>query len=319
MSKAPRGLRGRGHALPPGADPFGALGHGPIDEGWGRTALAVVRAAAVVLWSVLCIPVQALCLVLPGPAKIAFPRLYWRGMCFCVGLSLREVRLAGSAPAGRPVVYVSNHSSWLDILVLGALLPAAFVSKGEVRAWPVIGLIARLGRTVFVERRRATTGRERDAMRERLEGGDNLILFPEGTSSDGTRVLPFRPTFFAAAIPFTAAVAKPDAVDVAPIVCPISVVYDRVAFLPAGRASRPLFAWYGDMDLLPHAWRVLRQRGLRASVLHACAIDPADVADRKALAAATWRVVAGGAATLRQNREPVAAPAAPATADAAYA
>jgi lyso-ornithine lipid O-acyltransferase len=315
MNRMPRGLGARGRALPPGADPFAALGKGPIDEGWGRTALAVVRAASLVLWSALCIPVQAIFLLLPGRAKIAFPRIYWRGMCFCVGLSLREVRLAGAVPSGRPVVYVANHSSWLDILVLGALLPAAFVSKGEVGSWPVVGLIARLGRTVFVERRRTTTGRERDAMRERLAGGDNLILFPEGTSSDGTRVLPFRPTFFAAASPFATAMGA----QVAPIVCPISLVYDRVGFLPAGRASRPLFAWYGDMDLLPHAWRVLRQRGLRASVLHAPAMDPADFADRKALAASSWRVVAGGAATLRQNREPAMDLVMPEAAGAAFA
>ncbi len=132
-------------------------------------------------------------------------------------------------------------------------------------------------------------------MRERLAGGHNLILFPEGTSSDGARVLPFRPTFFAISA------AGPD---VAPIICPVSLVYDRVGFLPAGRATRPLFAWYGDMDLLPHAWRLLRQRGLRASVLHAPAMDPAEFPDRKALSAVAWRVVASGAATLRQNREP---------------
>ncbi len=310
MSKAPRKLRARGHVLAPDIDPFDALGLRPIDEGWGRTALAVVRISAVVLWSLVCMPVQAACLLLPGEAKVAFPRVYWRGMCFCIGLSLREVRLAGAEPTGRPVVYIANHSSWLDILVLGALLPAAFVSKGEVRSWPGIGLIARLGRTVFVERRRATTGRERDAMRERLAGGHNLILFPEGTSSDGTRVLPFRPTFFAAA-------ARGEGV--APVICPISLAYDRVGFLPAGRASRPLFAWYADMDLVPHAWRLLRQRGLRASVLHAPAMDPADFADRKALAAASWRVVANGAATLRQNREPAIATVVPDAADAAYA
>jgi lyso-ornithine lipid O-acyltransferase len=315
MNRMPRGLRARGHALPPGADPFGALGRGPIDAGWGRTALAAVRAIAIVLWSAACIPLQGICLLLPGRAKVVFPRIYWRGMCFCVGLSLREVRLAGPAPSGRPVVYVANHSSWLDILVLGALLPAAFVSKGDVGSWPVIGLIARLGRTVFVERRRATTGRERDAMRERLAGGYNLILFPEGTSSDGTRVLPFRPTFFAAAAPF----ATGEGPDVAPMVCPISVVYDRVGFLPAGRASRPLFAWYGDMDLLPHAWRLLRQRGLRASVLHAPAMDPAHFADRKVIAATVWRVVAGGAATLRQNREPEMTSVLAEAADAAFA
>jgi 1-acyl-sn-glycerol-3-phosphate acyltransferase len=174
-------------------------------------------------------------------------------------------------------------------------------------------LIARLGRTVFVERRRASTARERDAMRERLAGGHNLILFPEGTSSDGTRVLAFRPTFFAAATPFIAVSGEA----VAPVICPVSLAYDRVGFLPAGRASRPLFAWYGDMDLLPHAWRLLRQRGLRASVLLAPAIDPADFADRKALSAAAWRVVAGGAATLRQNREPAPVPAA--AAGAAFA
>lgn len=310
MSKAPRKLRTRGHVLARDVDPFDALGLRPIDEGWGRTALAVVRATAVVLWSLLCIPLQSVCLLFPGEAKVAFPRVYWRGMCFCIGLSLREVRLAGSEPSGRPVIYVANHSSWLDILVLGALLPAAFVSKGEVRSWPGIGLVARLGRTVFVERRRATTARERDTMRERLAAGYNLILFPEGTSSDGTRVLPFRPTFFAAAT---------RGEGVAPVVCPISLAYDRVGFLPAGRASRPLFAWYADMDLLPHAWRLLRQRGLRASVLHTPAMDPADFGDRKALAAASWSVVANGAATLRQNREPVIATVVPDAAEAAYA
>ncbi len=315
MKMPPPGRRARSQALPPDADPFDAMRQRPIDEDWSRTALAVVRMTAVVLWSALCTPVQALCLLLPGEAKVAMPRLYWRGMCFCVGLSLREVRLAGADPSGRPVVFVANHSSWLDILVLGAMLPAAFVSKGEVRSWPAIGLIARLGRTVFVERRRVTTGRERDAMRERLAGGHNLILFPEGTSSDGTRVLAFRPTFFAAAAPFTAA----GGAAVAPIVCPISLVYDRVGFLPAGRSSRALFAWYADMDLLPHAWRLLRQRGLRASVLHAPAIDPADFADRKALAAVAWHVVADGAATLRQNREPAITDVAPAPPDAVYA
>lgn len=281
-----------------------------VDAGGARTVLAGVRLATVVLWSVTCIPLQALCLVLPGKAKVAFPRVYWRGMCFCVGLSLRRVRRDGAAPAGRPIVYVANHSSWLDILVLGAVLPAAFVSKDEVRSWPGIGLIARMGRTIFVERRRATTRRERDAMRERLAHGHNIILFPEGTSSDGTRVLPFRPSFFAAAMGDEG---------VAPIVCPVSVAYDRVGYLPTGRATRSLFAWYGDMALVPHAWKVLRQRGTRASVLWAPPLDPTEFASRKALAIATWDVVAGGAATLRQNREPVAVSASPAAADAAYA
>ena len=97
------------------------------------------------------------------------------------------------------MVFVSNHSSWVDVPVVGGVLDGCFVAKGEVSRWPVVSTIARLGRTVFVSRQRGATARERDAMRGRLARGDNLILFPEGTSSDGSRVLPFRSPFFALA------------------------------------------------------------------------------------------------------------------------
>ena len=108
-------------------------------------------------------------------------------------LGLR-VRVIGAPATGerRPVVFVSNHSSWLDVPVLGGRLDACFVSKDEVSGWPVVSTVARLGRTVFVSRRRGATGNERDSMRGRLAAGDNLILFPEGTTSDGSRVMPFR-------------------------------------------------------------------------------------------------------------------------------
>jgi 1-acyl-sn-glycerol-3-phosphate acyltransferase len=213
------------------------------------------------------------------------------------------VQVIGSAavsPAGRPVVFVSNHSSWLDVPVLGGRLDACFVSKDEVAGWPFISTIARLGRTVFVSRQRHATGRERDVLRNRLAAGDNLLLFPEGTTSDGSRVLPFRSAFFAVA----------EGVE-PPLIQPVSVVYDRLGGLPTGRASRPIFAWYGDMDLASHFWRFAQQRGLRASILLHPALDPSRFASRKALSHAVWQTVADGAATLRQNR-PVQAPAPPA-------
>ncbi len=189
------------------------------------------------------------------------------------------------------MVFVSNHSSWLDVPVLGGRLDAAFVAKTEVGGWPVINLVARLGRTEFVSRQRSRLASERDAMRARVERGDNLILFPEGTTSDGSRVMPFRSTFFA-----IAEGANP------PLIQPVSVVYDRLAGLPAGRSSRPLFAWYGDMDIASHFWRLAQNRGLRATVLLHRPIDPRDYSDRKALARAAWAIIADGAATLRQNR-----------------
>ena len=128
-------------------------------------------------------------------------------------------------------------------------------------------------------------------MRDLLAGGDNLILFPEGTSSDGSRVLPFRSSFFS--------IAEGDA---RPIIQPVSVVYDRLGGLPAGRANRPVFAWYGDMDIATHSWRLARESGLRVTVLLHAPLDPARFRDRKALSQAVWRTVADGAATLRQNR-----------------
>ena len=157
------------------------------------------RGVGVLLWTLLCMPVQAIFLLLPGRAKVVFARFYWSVVCRLLGLQVRVIGAAADSAGGRPVVFVSNHSSWLDIPVLGGRLDACFVSKDEVGRWPFIATIARLGRTVFVSRQRHATGRERDAMRERLAAGDNLLLFPEGTTSDGSRVLPFRSAFFAIA------------------------------------------------------------------------------------------------------------------------
>ena len=87
-----------------------------------------------------------------------------------------------------------------------------------------------------------------------------------------------------------------------PLIQPVSVVYDRLGGLPARRASRPIFAWYGDMDIASHFWRLTQHIGLRATVLLHAPLDPARFADRKALSQAVWQIVADGASTLRQNR-----------------
>jgi 1-acyl-sn-glycerol-3-phosphate acyltransferase len=267
--------------------------------------LGPVRAVRRATWIVLFVPVailiQSVLLLLPGRAHVPFATFFWGAIARMLGLQVRVVgaplrspqkgRQTGKAGSARPVVYVCNHSSWLDIPAIGGRIPARFVSKDDVAAWPIIGTIARLGRTVFVSRSRAGTLRERDAMQRALAAGDDLLLFPEGTSSDGSRVLPFRSAFFAAAFGGTK-----------PLIQPVSVVYDRLAGLPVGHASRAVFAWYGDMSLVPHFWQLAQWRGKRVTLLFHTPLDPADFADRKALAQATWQVVADGAAALRQNR-----------------
>ncbi len=281
----------------------------PVHRTLVRQVRAVRRGLFAVLWTLPCMLVQAVLLRLAGPAKTAFARIYWAGLCQAIGLEVRVIgQVAARTADGRPVVFVSNHSSWLDVLALGSRLPACFIAKEQVGQWPVIGTIARLGRTVYVRRARSSTGRERDDMAGRLQDADNLVLFPEGTSSDGARVMSFRSAFLSIA----ELKVTPDGRT--PIIQPVSLVYDRLAGLPCGRATAPLFAWYGDMDIASHFWRLAQHQGLRATVLLHQPIDPADYANRKELTAVLWKIVADGAATLRQNR-----PATPLTAPGAVA
>ncbi len=285
-----------------------AAGEG--DDGWSaffaarrsrlRKLRVVRRLVSIVLWTLVCFPVQGLLLVLPGRLDAWFSRVYWGGVCRLFGVEIRVIGAAAHRDAdGRPVVYVSTHSSWLDVAVLGATLDACFIAKEEVRKWPVISWIARLGRTVYVRRKRTSTARERDEMRLRLAAGDNLILFPEGTTSDGARVMPFRSAFLSIAEVPVLADGRTARVQ------PVSLVYDRISGLPAGRASRTLFAWIGDMDLASHFGRLAQEHGMRASVLLHAPLDPAAYRSRKELTEAVWRIAADGAATLRQNRPAV--------------
>jgi 1-acyl-sn-glycerol-3-phosphate acyltransferase len=307
MRESPRRLRRLATIpLPPSGRGDAATLESPLpDEGVHllRQVRVIRRLLALVAWTLPAMLVQGGCLLLPGHAKARFARVYWALFTRLLGLQVRVIGAPAMAHATRPVVFVSNHSSWVDVPVVGGVLPGCFVAKGEVERWPVVNLIAWLGRTVFVSRRRGATARERDSLQARLRAGDNLILFPEGTSSDGSRVLPFRSSFFAAVV----AQDGP-----APLIQPVSVVYDRLGGLPIGRASRPVFAWYGDMDIASHFWRLGQHCGLRATVLLHAPLDPAHYPDRKALSRATWHIVADGAATLRQNRPPTAPDATPA-------
>ena len=255
-----------------------------------RQLLACRRVLAALLFTPLCCVLQAILLVTPGPGRVLFAAFYWASIARLLGL---HVRVVGD-PArrlDRPLIYVCNHASWLDIPALGGNLHACFVAKDDVAGWPIVGTIARLGRTLFVSRSRQGIGRERDQMQQRLAAGDDLILFPEGTSSDGSRVLPFHSSFFAAAYG-----------EAEPLIQPVSVVYDRLAGLPVGRVSRTVFSWYGDMSLAPHLWKLAQWRGKRVSLLFHPVLDPKDFASRKALSHAAWQAVADGAAALRQNR-----------------
>jgi len=265
-----------------------------------RQVRAARRVLLLLLWTLLCIPIQAIAIrgaTLWGRRPcITIARAYHSVNCRIAGIRVRVLGSPATTP-DRPVVFVSNHTSWADILVLGGVLEACFVSKAEIASWPLVRTVARLGRTVFVSRRRSATLKERDELAERLAAGDSIILFPEGTTSDGSRVLPFRSALLG--MVETGPEARHP-----PLVQPVSVVFDRLDGLPIGRKDRAHFAWYGAMDFADHAWVLLSRRSSRVSVFLHPPLDPRQFPSRKALAEAAYAAVDSGAAALRQGRLP---------------
>ncbi|HRY08184.1 MAG TPA: lysophospholipid acyltransferase family protein, partial [Hyphomicrobiaceae bacterium] len=252
-------------------------------------AMGSLRAAAILTGftglTVPLMPLQAgLVRFAPRLAR-RLPHWYHRRVCRLIGVRLD---IEGTVVRDRPVLLVSNHTSWLDIPVLSALAPVSFVAKKEVGTWPGVAALARLQRTVFVDRqRRSAVGSTAGEIIDRLGAGDSIVLFAEGTSSDGNRVLPFRTSLFAAAKP--SAAARPVNSDASEVVAhavvqTISIVYTHLHGVPLGRADRPLIGWYGDMDLPPHAWELLKAGPLDVRIMVGPPVPLDAFADRKGLA-----------------------------------
>lgn len=256
---------------PDGATPFGS------------SILGVLRLACYGTLTILLAPVQALILLLLPPLWSLLPRFYHRLCCRIMGL---QVRVVGQPSQARPTLFVSNHVSYLDIPVMGSVLPVSFVAKVEVAQWPGYGLLAKLQRTVFVDRRRHTTVKQRDSLQARLIAGDPLVLFPEGTSNDGNRILPFRSALLSVAE--AAPTERPLAVQ------PLSIAYTGINGMPMGWGLRPLVAWYGGMELGGHLWRFSRLGKVEVVLEFHDTVKVTDFASRKELTRHCAEAVAAG-------------------------
>jgi 1-acyl-sn-glycerol-3-phosphate acyltransferase len=238
-------------------------------------ARAVLVAAFFFTMTPLLISVQWLLdkLHLPGAGAIGVH--YYRALCAVLRI---RIRVVGEPVRGRAVLFVSNHVSWADILVIGSIAPVAFVAKSEVADWPVVGVAARLQRTVFVNRtRRHQTGEAIAEIVKRLASGTSVVLFAEGTSSDGNRVLPFRSALVGAVEDASARVEHGN------LIQPMSIGYTGQHGIPMGRQHRPLVAWYGDLDFLPHIKDFIARGAVDAVVSYGAPIAADGTADRKAV------------------------------------
>ncbi|MDO5614502.1 MAG: lysophospholipid acyltransferase family protein [Paracoccus sp. (in: a-proteobacteria)] len=269
---------GRGSATWRGADPPTLPGPQGL-RGWWRVVRRGVPAVLVLLVGVILIlPLRAVEWLIAGPRRpVTGP--WVQGVCravlACIGIgwSRQGVPMRGAGAV------VANHSSWLDILVMNAAQPVFFVSKAEVAGWPGINILTAVTNTHFVTRDPKLARAQADEFAARTRAGHRLLFFPEGTSTDGRRVLPFKPTLFQGfldpALPAGLAIQ------------PMTAVYQA----PPGADPR-FYGWWADMDLGPHLLTVLAapRQGRVTVILH----PPMPVAghDRKTLAAAAQAAVA---------------------------
>lgn len=222
-------------------------------------------------------PFQILLLaVTRGPASYMLPQIWHKAACAVMRI---KVQVSGAPETGRQVFYVGNHLSYLDIPAIGSVIRGSFVAKNDVEGWPVFGFLSKLQQTAFISRSRADATREKDVLDRYVSEGKSLIFFPEGTSTDGRSVLPFKSSLFSIALRDQVR----DRLTVQPFTIAL-ISADKRA--PDTQAVRDMYAWHNNMDtpLHTHLWLFAKSRGAVLSVTFHPPVQAADHTDRKVLA-----------------------------------
>lgn len=248
-----------------------------------RILIAVLKLLAFALITLWVIPTQLLILAFhKGPGAYIAPKLWHKGVCLIFGIRLF---VEGKPVQNQQTLFMSNHLSYLDIPVLGSLITASFVAKKDVEGWPLFGFLATLQQTAFIDRSRTAAAKEMHNLNALIKTGKSLILFPEGTSTDGRTLRPFKSSLFAAPLESE----NPDL-----LIQPVSLEMEQVN----GRAvetqkDRDLYSWHIDMDTeLPvHLWLFALTSGARIKIKFHPPLRVAEFQDRKVLAGACYEHV----------------------------
>lgn len=196
-----------------------------------------------------------------------------------------KVRVAGEIAKGH-VIYTGNHVSYIDIPVLGSFLKATFISKAEVKKWPVLGWLATIAETIFIKRTRNAAQECIDAIGKMLKRNRSLILFPEGTSHNGKDVLPFKSSLFEL---FLNEKIKKEL-----LIQPFTIAIEQInRCAPNDQKDRDLYAWYGDMDFGPHIWKMAQNKGADIKIIFHPPLAAKDFDNRKTFAKTCENAVKG--------------------------
>ena len=244
-----------------------------------KTLFAYIRIALLLLWMIVMMPI----LWLVSKTKIFAPwynQMYFKVVCFMLGIRIKVKR--GKLANIKNLLLICNHNSYFDIFALGSLIKTNFISKDDVKNWPIFGIITRLGNTVYISRDKMKAGREVNLIEKEFENRSlPLLVFPEGTSTDGNEVLPFKSSLFAM---FENHIGKKLENQIT--IQPISIAYVYQGKKRMSDEDRHNFAWYlKDQGLVEHLVNAMKHTPFTIEVIFH---DPIDIStgfnNRKELA-----------------------------------
>ena len=197
------------------------------------------------------------------------PVLFHKLLLWLLSIEVELVYESNQSRKGN--LFISNHLSYLDIPILGSKFPLRFVAKSEVKSWPLFGFLAKKGRSIFIRRNKTDSFNQKNKILDILSCGEKVFIFPEGTTSDGNRVLKFKSSSFSS-------VEKQNF-----IIQPIVIVYSDLNGIPINRWLRPMIAWYGDMELKPHLFKLVGLMSIKAKLIYLEPVNTQNFENRKDL------------------------------------
>jgi len=214
--------------------------------------------------------------------RLDVPMYFHRWCCFVFNVRYKIIGET-ARQKNQPVIYLSNHISYLDVLVLGSVLDGCFVAKSEVAGWPGFGFLAKLQKTIFIVREKSALMKSRESIADAMNKDYDIILFPEGTSTDGWDVMQFKAGLLGILFPDDKSKAdETSSIDKA-LIQPVAVKHIKTNGLdvtPDRQDLRDIYAWYGDMDLVPHLWALSKSKSVDVEVHLLPALSSSDFVHR---------------------------------------
>ena len=200
----------------------------------------------------------------------------------CLRIFGIKIKTFGKVSINSPILLISNHASYLDIIILGSLFKTSFIAKKEISKWPLLGILAKLQNTIFIDRRVSSLKNQENQIIKHLNEKKNLVIFPEGTSSDGNRVLPFKSSLFN---------IFEKNLNSKILVQTITIVYKKINGIPMNRIERKNITWHSNMDLIPNIFNVLKKLSIEVEIIFNDEFLPSKEYDRKKLALHCWEKI----------------------------